>query len=334
MEFNGVIYFNFFFPHALLMGATSSVAPHPQHILNLPDNNAPQMPSCGATETLELIEQIQRLILELRQSFIDEEGRHVNYEAMVSSHLFSTYCTKIKQLPSVDLGTLTEVQRKCFFLNLYNALTIHGIIHASSLPKEKERHETEEDDDKESDVVGGLIKLPPYVTSIKRFWRNTAYIVGPHIYSLDDIEHGILRTNKPHPTTQHLQFPKGDPRLAYCLTKLDPRIHFALVCGAVSCPPIQIYSPHNLEFGLESATRNFCSNIKIDSHNWKVELSQIFQWYSSDFGETNGDVLRWLLPYLPESNRKLSTMLEIQEVKISYSHYDWHVNATINGGED
>lgn len=31
----------------------------------------------------------------------------------------------------------------------------------------------------------------------------------------------------------------------------DPRIHFALVCGAKSCPPIKVYTPDNLEEGLQ-----------------------------------------------------------------------------------
>ena len=35
--------------------------------------------------------------------------------------------------------------------------------------------------------------------------------------------------------------------------KVDPRIHFALVCGAKSCPPIKLYTPENLEEALDSA---------------------------------------------------------------------------------
>ena len=39
---------------------------------------------------------------------------------------------------------------------------------------------------------------------------------------------------------------------------MDPRIHFALVCGAKSCPPIKVYTPDSLEDGLDSATMAFC----------------------------------------------------------------------------
>ncbi len=39
---------------------------------------------------------------------------------------------------------------------------------------------------------------------------------------------------------------------------LDPRIHFALVCGAKSCPPIKVYTSGALEEGLEAAASAFC----------------------------------------------------------------------------
>ena len=52
------------------------------------------------------------------------------------------------------------------------------------------------------------------------------------MFSLDDMEHGILRCNKPHPSTGLCCFKESDPRLKYTMKVLDPRIHFALVCGA------------------------------------------------------------------------------------------------------
>ena len=44
---------------------------------------------------------------------------------------------------------------------------------------------------------------------------------------------------------------------------LDPRIHFALVCGAKSCPPIRVYTPASLEAGLEAAAQAFCSSASL-----------------------------------------------------------------------
>lgn len=44
---------------------------------------------------------------------------------------------------------------------------------------------------------------------------------------------------------------------------MDPRIHFALVCGAKSCPPIKVYTPTTLQEGLDSATSAFCEGVQM-----------------------------------------------------------------------
>lgn len=54
---------------------------------------------------------------------------------------------------------------------------------------------------------------------------------------------------------------------------MDPRIHFALNCGAASCPPIRVYTPDRLEFGLEAAASAFCAGecLWLDAGSWKAE---------------------------------------------------------------
>ena len=47
------------------------------------------------------------------------------------------------------------------------------------------------------------------------------------------------------------------------VTPMDPRIHFALVCGAKSCPPIKVYTPTTLQEGLDSATSAFCEGVQM-----------------------------------------------------------------------
>ena len=74
--------------------------------------------------------------------------------------------------------------------------------------------------------------LPRSVLDLAGFWNVTCYNIGGQIYSLDDLEHGLLRGNKPHPSTGMVCFQQGDQRLEFAITELDPRIHFALVCGA------------------------------------------------------------------------------------------------------
>lgn len=72
-------------------------------------------------------------------------------------------------------------------------------------------------------------------------WSSFAYNLGGHVFSLDEMEHGILRANAPHPSGKRLLPDEADPRLKLAMKELDFRIHFALNCGAKSCPPIRLF---------------------------------------------------------------------------------------------
>jgi hypothetical protein len=68
-----------------------------------------------------------------------------------------------------------------------------------------------------------------------------------------------LQLKQPVPNSSvAAQHPPLNP-VACPLQPVDPRIHFALNCGAASCPPIRVYTPDKLEFGLEAAASAFCA---------------------------------------------------------------------------
>jgi hypothetical protein len=164
---------------------------------------------------------------------------------------------------------------------------------------------------------------------LEGFWSSTSYKIGGHIFSLDDIEHGILRCNKPHPGTGRVAFLPGDPRLQFIAISLDPRIHFALVCGAKSCPAIQVYSAEKLERGLNSAAINFCQQeVTVDTEKTTVLLSKIFMWYMSDFAESPSLLLQWISQYLQvDVKTQLQSMLSSPDsINIQYKEYNWLLN--------
>ena len=72
---------------------------------------------------------------------------------------------------------------------------------------------------------------------------------------MNEIENGILRGNRRGPGSFQVSFAANSPMAALVVKPVDPRIHFALVCGAKSCPPIKVYSAANLEIGLSSAAQ-------------------------------------------------------------------------------
>ena len=114
---------------------------------------------------------------------------------------------------------------------------------------------------------------------------------------------------------------------------VDARIHFGLVCGAKSCPPIKLYSADNLEEGLSGAAEAFCaSEVLVDEQSKAVTLSKIFKWYYPDFGGSKAERLAFVLPYL-EAGKKEVLQQWLKEdpkaggVRVKYLDYDWEVNA-------
>ena len=71
--------------------------------------------------------------------------------------------------------------------------------------------------------------------------------------------------------------------------RLDWRIHFALNCGAQSCPPIAFYKVDQLDAQLDLATSSFLqSETSIDHDRKTIHLSKLFRWFAADFGGKSG----------------------------------------------
>ncbi|MBD80911.1 MAG: hypothetical protein CL840_18485 [Crocinitomicaceae bacterium] len=105
----------------------------------------------------------------------------------------------------------------------------------------------------------------------------------------------------------------------------DPRFHFVLVCGAVSCPPIidKAYKESTIEQQLEQQTSLALNDPKfIQSNNEATQISEIFNWYKSDFEVNGGSVKKFI-------NRYRKSKIPENE-KLGYYTYDWKLNEDKN----
>jgi hypothetical protein len=265
----------------------------------------------------EITLRMKESLLALKAEHISSTGDSVNYRAMRSSPLFVQYLQIVHSLRFLDLTTLQKDERKAFFLNIYNSLVIHALV---------EEMVTDQD--------SMYKRLQMYALA--------AYQIGPNIYCLNDIEHGILRGNKAPPTPfSSRPFSSNDPRLQF-IVDFDPRIHFALNCGARSCPNIKVYVDTKLDRQLQSATQCFLYSILIDSSKKTVTLSMLFKWYREDFGQNDTDILRWIEHHAGDDiARPLSQLLQenskkkksrffslpsSSSIRLSYAPYDWSIN--------
>jgi len=141
--------------------------------------------------------------------------------------------------------------------------------------------------------IGSKIQVP-FVNSP---WDVKFIEIGGQTYDLNNIEHGIIR--------KYFN---------------EPRIHFALVCAAVSCPKLlnEAYTAQKLETQLTKQTRAFLSNPaknKIGANS--VQLSKIFEWYKTDFTD-KGSLIDYLNQY---SDVKIAP-----NAKVSHLDYSWALN--------
>ncbi|MFT5821386.1 MAG: hypothetical protein ACI8ZM_002639 [Crocinitomix sp.] len=103
----------------------------------------------------------------------------------------------------------------------------------------------------------------------------------------------------------------------------DPRVHFVLVCGGLGCPPIASYAyrPENLDLQMDHQTKlafNSGDFVYAEIDKKSLYLSQIFEWYQSDFGANTKDVVAYINTFKTEPFNA--------DHKVKYYVYDWTIN--------
>jgi len=103
----------------------------------------------------------------------------------------------------------------------------------------------------------------------------------------------------------------------HAVEKLDYRIHFALNCGAESCPPIAFYNVKDIDEQLTKATQEFLEvESDFDDQKKIVFTTALFKWFYADFGGNNG--VKKI--YKEQLNR------DISNYKIKFKKYSWEDN--------
>ena len=80
----------------------------------------------------------------------------------------------------------------------------------------------------------------------------------------------------------------------------DPRVHFALVAAAVSCPDLRPYDPDGLDAQLDEAARDFLANEQRGARvaRDRVEVSRLLHAFHAEF-EARGGVVAFLRSHAP-----------------------------------
>jgi Protein of unknown function, DUF547 len=133
-------------------------------------------------------------------------------------------------------------------------------------------------------------------------WGETLVAVNGTPVSLNDIVHRILR-------------PIWN----------DPRVHYALSCGAIACPNLQPepFSGDRLDYQLSKAAIAYVNdprNVTVTGH--ELGLSSLYRWYRKDFGGSDSAVIHHLMAY---AEPRLAMSLQ-QFDQIGADGFDWRLN--------
>ncbi len=136
--------------------------------------------------------------------------------------------------------------------------------------------------------IGSILGTPWDVKSVSLFGETT---------TLNYVEHSILRKKY-----------------------TEPRVHFAIVCAAMGCPPLrnEAFVAERLDAQLTSQAKTFLgqsSKNRIEGNT--LYLSTIFKWFGGDFTKGGKSVPEYIDPYIDGDTKGK---------KIKYTDYDWSLN--------
>jgi len=142
-------------------------------------------------------------------------------------------------------------------------------------------------------------------------WDAKRWEVAGGTYSLNQIEHELIR-----------------PKFA------EPRVHFALVCAAVGCPPLRAdaYTGARLEEQLTDQTRYVHTHprwFRLNEAKGEVALTALYDWYGGDFTQKASSVTAFAAQYSPELVRLINAG---KEPRVAFLDYSWKLNSIANRG--
>ncbi|MEM6912046.1 MAG: DUF547 domain-containing protein [Verrucomicrobiota bacterium] len=215
----------------------------------------------------------------------------VDYAALANHpDPLDAYLERLAQVSQAEFSSWQENEQIAFLTNLYNATTLQVV--AEHYPVE---------------TIREIFKGPLTPTAVSTaVWKKDLVSLFGEAISLNHLEHEILRKDYQ-----------------------EPRIHFALVCAAISCPPLrsEAYTGERLGAQMDEQARIFFAEEeknRLDPQTGTLFLSPIVgNWFKEDFTKTGQTLQEFVTPYFP---KKTQPLLRAQRFQIKDTPYDWGLN--------
>ena len=242
------------------------------------------------------------------EQYVDDQGL-VYYKGLKdNSKELQAFTAELDQLDPTVFEKWNDQAKIAFWINAYNALTLQAILDNYPI---------------RASFWKSAIYPKNSIRQIDGVWDDLQFGVMGKKMTLNEIEHEVLRKKFN-----------------------EPRIHVALVCAAMGCPPLrnEPFTGERLNDQLDDQTRQFLTNpvkFRVDSKTAMVSVSSIFKWFGSDFVKTYGTdkkftdhsdaeraVLNFVSVYLEEGDVRYLTN---GTYGIDYLDYDWSLNERDSG---
>ena len=205
----------------------------------------------------------------------------------------------LAKLATTDIAAVTNgshEDRLAFWINAYNACMLKRVIEHYPIKK-----------------AGGFhgIKNRAAGRPENSVWQIKDVFTGDHCAvagkerSQDEIEHEIIR-------------PMG-----------DPRIHLAVNCAAISCPPLiaRAYLGETVEEQLRDRVRSFMMDpahfdVTTEGDKRIVRVNKVLDWFKEDFGDKDG-IRAFFAEYADGLYREA---LQDPDTELKFYDYDWTLN--------
>jgi hypothetical protein len=267
------------------------------------------MLSAQATEFDHQYTQYNTLLQSVVQVSENHQQTRVNYQELsTQSTSLNKVLMPISQVTKTQYDSWNNKQQLSFLINAYNAFTLKLIVNNWD--------EFKQGDAKSIRDLGNFFTNP---------WEQKFFTLLDKTQNLDNIEHKMIRK-----------------------WFKQPSIHAALVCAAVSCPPLrnEAFTAKKLDEQLNSQMNLFLADntrneiiINNDNSSAEASISSIFKWYRGDFekGDSGFNSLYDLLSahtnaiVLGDSNQlEQRNFLKQVDYPITFKEYDWRLNDVAN----
>ena len=220
-----------------------------------------------------------------------------DYEKAFADPNFKTWLDEQdKILGAYDRGQIkTKEQFNAFYINAYNFVMVGKIYKDGRDKKGKLK-------------IASVKDLGSFFNPYKAFTQKDRSVAGTKM-TLDEIEKGTLLGKEAKK--------KGWK---------DARIHFAVNCASVGCPPLrkQIYTAENVNAMLDENTKkSMLTKRHLMVKGKTLHLTHLFKWYDGDFKEQAKSVKDWVLKYIDNEDLKKKV---IATNDIEFITYDWKLN--------